>query len=39
MLDTELRKVSIFFETSSIPFLKKPICKIKTMRKQCLKSP
>lgn len=33
MSDTELRKVSIFFDTSSMPFLKKPICNVKTMRK------
>lgn len=33
MLDTELRKQSIFFDTSSMPFLKKPICNIKAMEK------
>lgn len=32
MLDTELRKLSIFFDTSSMPFLKKPICNIKKMQ-------
>lgn len=29
MLETEARKQSIFFDTSSKPFLKKLICKIK----------
>lgn len=38
MLDTELRKLSIFFDTSSMPFLKKPICNMQTMRKQYVKS-
>lgn len=36
MLDTELRKLSIFFDTSSMPFLKKPICNIKAMKKLCV---
>lgn len=36
MLDTELRKLSIFFDTSSMPFLKNPICNIKTMKKYLL---
>lgn len=36
MLDTELRKLSIFFDTSSMPFLKKPICNIEAMKKMCL---
>lgn len=35
MLDTELRKLSIFFDTSSMPFLKKPICNIKAMKELC----
>lgn len=29
MLETEARKLSIFFDTSSKPFLKKLICEIK----------
>lgn len=33
MLETELRKLSIFLDTSSMPFLKKPICNMQTMRK------